>query len=127
MTYKTAYWNNETQQQEERDCTPEEVAEIVSRQTQTKEQLEAKEASRIDALWQAAYNYEFAQISGVAIAVLVIGVLQGLPKSLAIKGWSQSIWTLYYARKATDSTDTDYSSVGACPYSIPELLVEVGV
>lgn len=28
MTYKTAYWNSETNQQLERDCTPEEVAEI---------------------------------------------------------------------------------------------------
>lgn len=31
MTYKTTYWNSETQQQEERDCTPEEIAEIEAR------------------------------------------------------------------------------------------------
>jgi hypothetical protein len=31
MTYKTAYWDSETSQQLERDCTPEEVAEIELR------------------------------------------------------------------------------------------------
>lgn len=31
MTYKTAYWDSETNQQRERDCTPEEVAEIELR------------------------------------------------------------------------------------------------
>ena len=33
MTYKTAYWDSELQQQLERDCTPEEVAEIESRKS----------------------------------------------------------------------------------------------
>lgn len=32
MNYKTTLWNSETQQQEERDCTPEEIAEILLRQ-----------------------------------------------------------------------------------------------
>lgn len=31
MTYKTTYWDSETQQQLERDCTPEEIAEIEER------------------------------------------------------------------------------------------------
>lgn len=31
MTYKTAYWDSETNQQLERDCTPEETAEIELR------------------------------------------------------------------------------------------------
>ena len=31
MTYKTTYWDSETNQQLERDCTPEEVAEIELR------------------------------------------------------------------------------------------------
>ena len=31
MTYKTAYWDSETSQQLERDCTPEETAEIELR------------------------------------------------------------------------------------------------
>ena len=33
MTYKTAYWDSATQSQKERDCTPEEVAEIDARQS----------------------------------------------------------------------------------------------
>jgi hypothetical protein len=88
---------------------------------------EAVEASRIASLWQGAYDYEFAQISGVAIGLLVLGVMQGLPKALAVKGWSQSIWTAYYTRKATDSTDTDYSVTGSCPHSVPELMAELGL
>ena len=31
MTYKTVYWDTATQSQKERDCTPEEVAEIEAR------------------------------------------------------------------------------------------------
>lgn len=31
MTYKTAYWDSATQSQQERDCTPEEIAEIEAR------------------------------------------------------------------------------------------------
>ena len=31
MTYKTAYWDTESQSQKERDCTPEEVMEIEQR------------------------------------------------------------------------------------------------
>jgi len=31
MTYKTVYWDTATQSQQERDCTPEEVAEIEAR------------------------------------------------------------------------------------------------
>jgi len=31
MTYKTAYWDTESKSQKERDCTPEEVAEIEQR------------------------------------------------------------------------------------------------
>lgn len=31
MTYKTTYWDTESKSQKERDCTPEEVAEIEQR------------------------------------------------------------------------------------------------
>ena len=33
MTYKTAYWDSATKSQKERDCTPEEVAEIDARKS----------------------------------------------------------------------------------------------
>ena len=85
----------------------------------------AIEAQRIASLWQAAYNYEFAQISGMAVGVLTIGVLQQKPKALAISAWSKSIWDAYYTRKTSGSTDTDYSFAGPMPHSVPELMTEV--
>ena len=84
----------------------------------------------IDKLWNAAHDYEYIQINGTAIGLLTIGVIQGLPISLAIKNWSKDIWTLYYIRKSSMSIsnlDLDFSSCGPMPYSIPELMNELGV
>lgn len=89
--------------------------------------IAASEATRIAALWQAAHDYEYAQVSGSAIGLLAIGVLQGLPKCLSVQAWIKSIWTLYYTRKAGSSTDTDYSSAGLCPHSVPEIMAELGI
>ena len=33
MTYKTTFWDTATQSQQERDCTPDEIAEIDARKT----------------------------------------------------------------------------------------------
>ena len=85
------------------------------------------ETNRIAALWKAAHDYEYKEISGSAIGLLALGVGQGKPKCVAVMGWIQSIWTEYYTRKAGTSSDTDYSSCGACPYSVPELMAELGV
>ena len=90
-------------------------------------QASAAESARIEVIWQGAYDYEFAQISGVAIGMLVLGVLQSKPKALAVKGWSQAIWTEYYTRKANGSSDTSYTALGDCPHSVPELMVELGL
>lgn len=86
----------------------------------------AAEAKRIASLWQAAHDYEFAQVSGSAIGLLAMGVLQGLPKCIAVQNWIKSIWSVYYTRKAGTSTDTDFSIAGQCPHSVPELMVELG-
>ena len=83
------------------------------------------EAQRVAALWQSAYEYEFAQISGIAVGVLTIGVIQQKPKSLAISAWSKSIWDEYYTRKDNGSADVDFSFAGPIPYSVPELMTEV--
>lgn len=99
------------------DVAPEVVAEAY----------EAAEAQRIAALWQAAHDYEFAQISGSAIGLLAMGVMMGKPKCLMVQGWVKSIWTTYYARKASGSHDTDFSGAGPCPHSVPELMAELGV
>lgn len=85
------------------------------------------ESQRVASLWQAAHEYEYAQVSGSAIGLLAIGVLQSLPKCLAVQGWIKAIWTEYYTRKATGSTDADFSVAGGCPHSVPELMVELGL
>lgn len=87
----------------------------------------AKEKSRIYALWQAAHDYEFAQISGSAIGLLAMGVMQGKPKCIAVQNWIKSIWVEYYTRKASGSFNNDFSGSGSCPYTVPELMEELGV
>ena len=91
------------------------------------EQVAAKEAARVESLWQAAHDYEYAQINGSAVGMLTAGVLQGLPKCVAVKGWLLSIWKIYYERKASGSYNIDYSSCGNMPYTIPELIDETNL
>ena len=85
------------------------------------------EATRIAALWQAAHDYEYAQVSGSAIGLLAMGAMQQKPHCIAVMGWIQSIWTEYYTRKAAASTDCDYGNCGVCPFTVPELMVELGL
>ena len=85
------------------------------------------EQQRIDALWQAAHDYEFAQVSGSAIGLLAMGVMQNKVKCIAVQDWIKGIWTEYYTRKANGSTDYDYSFAGPVPYSVPELMAELGL
>ena len=86
-------------------------------------------ASKIEQLWQAADRYVNGYISGVAVGLLTIGVIQQKPKSLAITAWSQSVWNEYYVRKAAVTLDSvldmDFSSFGPMPFSVPELQAEV--
>lgn len=90
-------------------------------------ELQKIEDTRIASLWQAAHDYEYSQVSGSAIGLLAMGVMQSKPKCLAVQGWIKTIWTEYYTRKATGSTDTDFSIAGVCPHSVPELMAELGV
>lgn len=85
------------------------------------------EQQRIASLWQAAHDYEYAEISGSAVGLLAIGVLQGKPKCTAVQNWIKSIWEEYYTRKVGTGSDTDYSGCGKCPYTVPELMAELGV
>lgn len=86
-----------------------------------------EEEQRIASLWQAAHDYEYAQISGSAIGLLATGVITGKPKCIAVQNWIKSIWAEYYTRKASGSTNTDYSFAGPIPYSVPEIMEEMGV
>ena len=85
---------------------------------------------KIEKLWQAADRYTSSFISGVAIGILTIGVLQQKPKALAVSDWSSRVWAEYYVRKALvtrDSEDNhDFSSFGEIPHSVPELQEELG-
>ena len=85
-------------------------------------------ADKIEQLWQAADAYVTGCISGVAIGILTIGVMQQKPKCLAVSAWSGQIWTEYYIRKSTITADSaldlDFSSFGPMPYTVPELQAE---
>ena len=52
MTYKTVYWDTETQSQQERDCTPEEVVEIEARKTAplSRDELKAQRDAAVAAI-----------------------------------------------------------------------------
>lgn len=92
--------------------------------------LESMKQQNVAALWQAAHDYEYAQISGTAVGVLAAGVAKGGPVSMAIQQWCLSIWTLYYSRKPIVTHQwnaylLDFSSCGQIPHTIPELMTEV--
>jgi len=88
-------------------------------------------------LWQAAHDYEYAQISGTGVALLAVGVVKGGPVAASIQAWCQTIWTLYYQRKPDVSAWTapgqmdmalfDFSSCGNIPHSMPDLMAELGI
>lgn len=94
-----------------------------------KEERDQRLSKNIDSLWRAADAYVASYISGVAIGLLTIGVLQQKPKALAIQAWTAAIWDEYYARKAGLTYDgvvnADFTSCGPMPYSVPELRQEV--
>ena len=121
-----ADYTEETYFRTEQDDAPY-VVYTKKSQEQLDELAAQKEAQRIASLWQAAHDYEYAQVSGSAIGLLAMGVMQGKPKCTAVQNWIKSIWDAYYVRKANGSTDTDYSFAGACPYTVPELMAELGL
>lgn len=108
-----------------------EAAAIAANQASKADaEIKAVEA-KVEALWAAADKYTSGYISGVAIGILTIGVMQQKPKALAVTAWSSAIWSEYYARKAlvtVNSVDNhDFSSFGPIPHSMPELQMEVGL
>lgn len=100
---------------------------VAANQAADAARIAAADAARIAALWQAAHDYEFAEISGSAIGLLAIGVMTAKPKCLAIQAWIKGIWTIYYTRKAGTSTDCNYTGAGEIPHTIPEMMEELGV
>ena len=94
-------------------------------------QDQAEVAGKIESLWSAADTYVSGYISGVAVGILTIGTIQQKPKCLAVSAWGNAVWADYYSRKAAVlpgvDIDTDYSSHGPMPYTVPELQSEVGM
>lgn len=87
--------------------------------------------SKIERLWSAADRSVSSSISGAAIGLLTMGVMQAKPKALAVQTWIKSVWDLYYSRKAAvtaiSELNTDFSSCGPMPCSVPELIAELGM
>lgn len=87
-------------------------------------------AQKVARLWNAAYSYEFAQISGSAVGMLTALVLNGNVKGIAVQTWIRSIWNTYYERKAAQEVDwqsqqnESFYDCGNIPHSIPELIAE---
>jgi len=106
---------------------------IMTDTTITYEVINKSDNELIDMLWNAAHIYEYSQINGAAIGMVTIGIILNKPKANAVSQWINSIWTLYYQRKAmilvsgTFTTDMlDFSQCGIMPHDIPELMIEGG-
>lgn len=114
------------QQWEIYELTDEEKVNVLKLTSQFNDNLVF---TKIDRLWNSASNYINTRISGMAIGVLTVGVIQKKPKALAVAKWSNDIWAEYYTRKsqvtAQNHVNLDFSSFGEIPFSIPELLQEV--
>lgn len=111
------------------------IAEVAATYTApplpSDEEVAAVVAAKIEALWQAADKYVTKYISGVAVGILTVGVIQKLPKATTVSDWSSSIWAEYYRRKALityiSDDDHDFTSFGPIPYTVPELQAEAGL
>ena len=89
-------------------------------------------AQNVQALWQAATDYQEAQISGAAYGLITLGVIQQKPKALSVMTWINSVWALYYTRKPQITHEwnaalLDFSSCGAMPCTVPDLMAELGM
>ena len=87
---------------------------------------------KTEKLWQSANTYQESRISGAGYLLITLGILRDLPKCVAVKKWILSVLTLYYDRERQIindpgiKIDTDFSSIGDIPYTIEEIVKEVG-
>jgi len=88
-----------------------------------------QKADNLESLWQEATKYQESFISGAAIGLLTMGVIQNKPKSLAVMAWINSIWNGHYYPQRELVTHEyqgyDFTVCGTIPYSVPELTAEV--
>jgi len=83
------------------------------------------ETRRIQALWTYASQFESNAITATVAGLVTRGVIQNKPKALAVQAWVDAIWAEYYARKASGSDNIDFTTVGTCPHTVPELVAEL--
>lgn len=92
---------------------------------------QARMQADIADLWACADAYQSGYISGVAVGLLTMGVMRGMPKALAVQAWSAAVWDAYYTRKAAvlagAQADLDFTCCGPMPHSVPELREEMGL
>ena len=67
----------------------------------------------------------FALLTSIK-AVARIAQVPVATKAAACLSWLDTLWADYYTRKATGSTDYDFSSHGGCPHSFVEVREEAG-
>ena len=82
------------------------------------------EEARLESLYQAAMKQQVKTCDSnfygllTAIGALSQGTGQPVPeKAGACIAWLESLWADYHTRKATGSTDCDFSSYGRCPFT----------
>ena len=68
---------------------------------------------------------ESQAISATVAGLVTRGVIQSKPKCMAVQAWVDALWAEYYVRKASGSDDMNFASVGAMPYTVPELAAEL--
>lgn len=80
-------------------------------------------------LWSAASDYVNAEINGVGLAILAVGVVAQKPKAISVAQWLDTIWAEYYLRKIklspANKINTDFSMFGPMPFTVLELREEV--
>jgi len=89
------------------------------------------EEARLEALYQSAMKQQAKTCDSnfygllTAIAALSQGTGQPVPeKAAACIEWLESLWSDYHSRKATGSTDYDFSAYGRCPFTFLEVRAE---
>ena len=83
------------------------------------------EVKRVKFLWEEASGFEAKYLTATVVGLVTRGVIQGKPKCVAVQAWVDALWTEYYSRTASGSENLDFSSMGAPPYTVPELVAEL--
>ena len=96
---------------------------IISQDEEVKQASE--ESERLVALELEAQAYQDSIVSkNEASAILGRTVSEMKIKARANYDWIQSLWGLYYVKKADATNDTAFDSIGPKPYSFVELQLE---